>query len=489
MLEELGLGETKDKEKIMANKQKYYAVKKGNATGIFLTWAECQEATKGFSGPEFKSFESEEEAKAYISGEDIILTSEIHPRIAKGEAVAFVDGSFDATKKAYGSGVCIFAPGDIYVELSNRGNNEKYIDLRNVAGEIIGALIAIDWAWKNGFAKLAIYHDYEGISKWATGEWKANKNLSQYYKKFVDEKKDFLDIEFVKVSGHSNNKYNDRVDALAKGAIFENKVIRDNGENGGYIISPVREDDITALLGKLKEECSGLDYIVLDNGNKKTWSIQFGKDKLGISLFNNIKMMVQGRRSNLFQIVTTGIVENIKCGDFIQVLKDAYRIAIDKVKVDTDFTKYLANLTVALPQTIELLLKQSLIDLENKAYGDVEFSKYTYTVLRALDGTLKHNLQKCSIPMNSYSFTMFDKDTATGAYVVQIGHKNRISASDALKLENCYNHFYNHRHTLSHFGIFIGNTDIDNTRLIRTKQDADTLIKETLKIINDNYIV
>lgn len=33
---------------------KVYAVKKGHQTGIFDNWADCQAATKGFSGPEFK---------------------------------------------------------------------------------------------------------------------------------------------------------------------------------------------------------------------------------------------------------------------------------------------------------------------------------------------------------------------------------------------------------------------------------------------------
>ena len=39
---------------------KVYAVKKGNETGIFDSWAECQAATKGFSGAEFKSFRTRE---------------------------------------------------------------------------------------------------------------------------------------------------------------------------------------------------------------------------------------------------------------------------------------------------------------------------------------------------------------------------------------------------------------------------------------------
>lgn len=46
--------------------KKYYAVKKGNKTGIFETWSECQESTKGFSGPIYKSFSSYDEAQAFL---------------------------------------------------------------------------------------------------------------------------------------------------------------------------------------------------------------------------------------------------------------------------------------------------------------------------------------------------------------------------------------------------------------------------------------
>ena len=42
---------------------KFYAVKKGHKTGIFDSWPDCQAATKGFSGPEFKSFTTREEAE------------------------------------------------------------------------------------------------------------------------------------------------------------------------------------------------------------------------------------------------------------------------------------------------------------------------------------------------------------------------------------------------------------------------------------------
>ena len=47
----------------MAKKQKYYVVWKGRKKGIYNTWEECKQQTFGFDGAQYKSFESEVEAK------------------------------------------------------------------------------------------------------------------------------------------------------------------------------------------------------------------------------------------------------------------------------------------------------------------------------------------------------------------------------------------------------------------------------------------
>lgn len=71
---------------------KVYAVKKGNKTGIFENWSECQAATKGFSGAEFKSFTTIEEAEAYLDDRDVWV-EQITKDNADGYLVAFTDGT------------------------------------------------------------------------------------------------------------------------------------------------------------------------------------------------------------------------------------------------------------------------------------------------------------------------------------------------------------------------------------------------------------
>ena len=91
--------------------------------------------------------------------------------------------------------------------------------MRNVAGEIKGAEAAMQYAFDHGMKELVIYHDYEGISRWPLREWKANKEGTIAYQAFYDKISKNVNIKFVKVKGHSGDKYNDEADRLAKEAL------------------------------------------------------------------------------------------------------------------------------------------------------------------------------------------------------------------------------------------------------------------------------
>ena len=140
-------------------------------------------------------------------------------------AVAYVDGSYNVKTKRFGYGVVLFTDSlnengsPEIIKLSKGFSDPELAEMRNVAGEIMGAAQAMKSAAARKIPELTIFHDYEGIAKWCTGEWKAKKKWTQKYKAFYEEMSKTLKISFVKVEAHSGDVYNDMADELAKQAV------------------------------------------------------------------------------------------------------------------------------------------------------------------------------------------------------------------------------------------------------------------------------
>lgn len=203
--------------------KKFYAVRKGKTPGIYMTWDDCKAQVTGYSGAEYKSFPTIEEAANYVEGAS---TNSIEVKSENGvpvtdekNAVAYVDGSYNQATHEFSYGVVMFHDGK-EKHFSKKVDDERLVEMRNVAGEIKGAWCAMQYAVDNNCDTLVIYHDYEGIAKWCTGAWKANKVGTIEYRDYYNSICDKLKIEFVKVKGHSGDCYNDIADELAKKAIF-----------------------------------------------------------------------------------------------------------------------------------------------------------------------------------------------------------------------------------------------------------------------------
>ena len=189
---------------------KYYAVKKGRNPGIYTSWDSCLKEVKGFSGAIYKSFKTKEDALAFLNDEENKI------EVDSDTVIAYVDGSFNLPEKTYGAGVVLIK--DENEEYFKEAYKDSFYTHRNVAGEVKASELAINLAIEKGYKKIIIYHDYQGIKSWADGDWKTNNDLTKSYKAFIDEKRKVIEIGFVKVKGHSNDKYNDLADRLAKDA-------------------------------------------------------------------------------------------------------------------------------------------------------------------------------------------------------------------------------------------------------------------------------
>ena len=199
---------------------KYYAVQSGRSTGVFFTWEDCQKQVTGFPGAVYKSFTTMEEAEAFAKGVLVKAKQSDVELFASepGALVAYVDGSYNAENNQYSYGM-VLLDGEQELKFNRFFVDEELATMRNVAGEIKGAEAAMRYAIEQGFRKLYIFHDYEGIAKWCLGEWKTNKEGTKAYKAYYDSIGDKLEVVFIKVAAHTGNKYNEMADKLAKEAL------------------------------------------------------------------------------------------------------------------------------------------------------------------------------------------------------------------------------------------------------------------------------
>ena len=174
--------------------KKVYAVRNGKKNGIFYEWDEVKELISGFSGAEYKGFKTLKEAEEYLYGASEQLSFE-----ETDVLIAYVDGSYNIESNIYSYGIVFIFNNEIIEKTNGIGEKEDGRKMRNVAGELLGSVNAMKYALNYGYKKLKIYHDYEGIGKWARGEWKTNLLSTQKYKEYYEKIKDRIEIEFIKV--------------------------------------------------------------------------------------------------------------------------------------------------------------------------------------------------------------------------------------------------------------------------------------------------
>lgn len=200
--------------------EKYYAVRKGrDGARLYLSWDECRAAVNGYPGAVFKSFREKKDAEDFLG---FGCTTEA---IESADVFAYTDGSFsDRSNSGFAAILMEGKPGAARWVAAIYGPCGKSVEIRNIGGEIEAAEWAVREAARRGYRHIAVYHDYEGVGKWADGLWKANKPDTIAYVKQMAELRQTIKVSFVKVKGHNGDPYNELADEYAKAGADEQEV-------------------------------------------------------------------------------------------------------------------------------------------------------------------------------------------------------------------------------------------------------------------------
>lgn len=204
-----------------------YAVKEGYQRGIFNTWEECRASINGYSGAEFKKFQTRKYAEQWLNGcETVTEVKQDYPEVAgDGEIILYVDGSYNNKTGVYGSGVVAITEYGI-TELKGCDSERVFRSMQSIAGELLATAIGVVFATDNNYRKITICHDNQGIKEWTRhGHYRRNKTGTIAYREFMDRMEDEygLELKFVHVKGHDSIKYNLLADRLAKSAITQDR--------------------------------------------------------------------------------------------------------------------------------------------------------------------------------------------------------------------------------------------------------------------------
>lgn len=203
---------------------KFYAVRIGRVPGVYTTWEACAEQVRGFPGAQFKAFQTESEASAFVKaavGDRVIEkkdTLETASPRSRGVEI-WVDGAC----LQHGPGGMKFGWAFVIVKGRKEVHRASGNDVpraahvhRNVAGEVYAVLQALKWCNKRGIRNATVHFDYEGLASWVDGSWQARTPWTQHYRDAV--RTSGMTLKWKKVPAHSGVHYNEIVDQLAREA-------------------------------------------------------------------------------------------------------------------------------------------------------------------------------------------------------------------------------------------------------------------------------
>lgn len=479
----------------MSKEKKYYAVRKGLVPGLYTSWKECQQNINGFSGAEFHSFSTKEEAENFLNAEKSDTEDKTRRIYSSSDAVAYVDGCYNKNTNEFSYGVVIFYDGG-EEHISEKFNDPILAKMQNVAGEIEGSKRAMKFCLDQNIKSVDIFYDYNGIECWCTGEWKTNKPATEEYKRYYDSIKDLLKVTFIKVKSHSGDTYNELADSLAKAALglgdFQNAI---SMRNNGIIANGIKRCDLESVFELLEEDFSDLTITRKNIPYALRYELQISipnRQKLTVNLYEEKKKIwICGRQEDLFNRLTLYLVELLEIEEIPNFLNTIHDTNIDKDVIESEFINFFPNSYDKLPEDLLRYLHQAIFNLH--VSDKVYVANYLVEpAIRPLEAVLKMALKNNNIPIrkegrNYDSFFVF-KEECNEKYKLKDEYIKENHSIDFLNyLSKCFTYYHKNRNTLFHWDD--PTQERDTTRILNTVEEAIPIIRDSISLIDEYYTI
>jgi len=491
--------------------KKYYAVKIGKKIGIYSNWGDCKEQVEGVSGAVYKSFKNLQDAEFFLSSgasdesntkEVLLSISEWNKEIDKAienlendECIAFVDGSYNEDQKKSGYGAIVFDSSkekNMLYKAFHSDYKPDFVKLRNVSAELEAVKDSILLAIEKEMKKITIYFDYIGISEWANGNWKAKKQITKEYVKFINEKKSYIDIGFIKVPAHEGVTYNEEADKLAKRSLLS-KGHRTYQDGSVYFVK-YDLSDWKEIINLIDEENNNfgkntkeIKYEVTPIKNRTKIKVDSNNQTVYINCYS-VGSYVQGKHTTLYQKLVSTAVECLTSDEeVVEVLDNYYAIDIPKDEVIIKFDRLVPNYKGQRDDKIFNNILTSVYNTMISAYmPDYTqlltpiFRTYEFCLHRMLGDKLGLTTQQ---DRGRNNFSYFNKNQV-GRYYLNNPSKSLLNKDQLALLEEIYNQYNSVRHKYSHWSF-----DEVDTAVVETIEEAREIIEKGLTNIDKYYMM
>lgn len=372
--------------------------------------------------------------------------------LEQGFAIAYCAGYYDAERRRYAYGVIIIDGKNKEHEICGSGMNQKYLDAQAVAGEIFGVLNAMDWAVSNGYDKLIIFNQSEQIGKWIADELRPEGRAAKMLHIIYETKyAEVLQCEIQTVQ--EDDKYILKAIEYSKKPLTEGKRIPVSGDHW-FLTEAIGVETISNVIESMKTDCDSLIVQKQEGNSKVCYSLTMDTDHLTVTQYTTSKqrLLVRGADSILFQIFVTYLNEHADI-EIEKVLSDAYRKRIDSLVLDQEVAVFFPTVSPKFSKKAERLVRQGVIHLSHFTERDGYF-RYVLPIIKARAAWLKEHVSETEVVEDLEEY-----------YKRMLGYKGAVKSSKDLL------------------------QGLATSPRIANKEDADTLIRNTLYDLNASVVM